>query len=173
VAFRIGTDDPKLIPKDRAGGRVVSVTLASGVLSKRPQDVPVIWLGGPLHMILEAEGTTLVPGKRLEMYVSVGTFLSKESGRKLLYWEAPEGLHPTVEIEFPRKGGGPPIKSTFTLKERCCGSQFHGPVLVPAEAGEGKARIEMSFAEWKEGLVAPRSGWLPVAEQMPAAKEEK
>lgn len=120
VLFQIGTDDSKFFPKDRPGGNVLSVTLGSGVLSKQPQDAPVIWLDGPRHMILEtAADTILVPGKELEMYLSVGTFLSKESGCKLLYWEVPSGLHPTVEIEFPRKGGGAPIKSTFALKERC------------------------------------------------------
>lgn len=50
---------------------------------------------------------------------------------------------------------------------------FHGPVRVPAEASEGKARIVMSFAEWKEGLVAPRSASLPVAGETRDAKEKK
>ncbi len=118
VSFRIGTDDPRFLPESRPGP--ISVPLAAGLLSKRPQEAPVIWLDGPRHMILETSAeTTLVPGKELQLYVSVGTYLSKESGRKLLYWEVPAGVHPTVEIEFPAKKGAPPIKSRFTLKERC------------------------------------------------------
>jgi peroxiredoxin len=167
VSFRIGTDDPRFLPENRP--RPISVPLAAGLLSKRPQEAPVIWLDGPRHMILETSAeTTLVPGKELQLCVSVGTYLSKESGRKLLYWEVPAGVHPTVEIEFPAKKGAPPIKSTFALKERGC--LFHGPVRVPAEAGDGQARIVMWFAEWQEGRVASRSGWLKVAAQAPPAK---
>jgi len=43
-------------------------------------------------------------------------------------------------------------------------------VRVPAEAGDGKAQILMWFAEWQEGRVASRSGWLKVAAQAPPAK---
>jgi hypothetical protein len=32
---------------------------------------------------------------------------------------------------------------------------FHGPVRVPHEAGNGKAKVTISFEGWEEGRVAP------------------
>jgi len=41
-------------------------------------------------------------------------------------------------------------------------------VRVPAEAGEGKAKVTLSFPDWKEGKVAPATFEIPVVE--PAKK---
>jgi hypothetical protein len=35
-------------------------------------------------------------------------------------------------------------------------------VRVPGEAGEGKAKVTLSFAAWKEGKVAPATAEVPV-----------
>ena len=41
---------------------------------------------------------------------------------------------------------------------------FHGPVRVPDEAGNGKAKVTVSFPEWKEGKVAPATFEVPVVD---------
>jgi hypothetical protein len=39
---------------------------------------------------------------------------------------------------------------------------FHGPVRVPDEAGEGKAKVTLSFLDWKGGKVASAIFDVPV-----------
>jgi len=74
-------------------------------------------------------------------------------------------VHPFVDVEFPpRQAGGPPITRRYSLDHVCCGSIFHGPVRVPAEAGKGKAKLTFSFAAWKEGKVASSTIELPIVE---------
>jgi len=43
------------------------------------------------------------------------------------------------------------------------------PVRVPDEAGNGKAKVTVSFADWKEGYVAPATFEVPLVE--PDAKK--
>jgi hypothetical protein len=35
---------------------------------------------------------------------------------------------------------------------------------VPAEAASGKAKITLSFADWKEGKVAETTLWVPIVD---------
>jgi hypothetical protein len=46
----------------------------------------------------------------------------------------------------------------------------HGPVRVPEEAGEGKAKVTFSFDAWTEANVAASTVELPVIE--PEAEEK-
>jgi len=52
---------------------------------------------------------------------------------------------------------------------------FHGPVRVPEEAGNGKAKVTLSFPDWKEGKVIPASFELPIleSEPIPQGKQEQ
>ena len=45
--------------------------------------------------------------------------------------------------------------------------QFYDPVRVPEDAGKGKAKVRLSFADWKEGKVAPAEFEVPIAESEP------
>jgi hypothetical protein len=40
---------------------------------------------------------------------------------------------------------------------------FHDPVRVPEEAGNGTAKVTLSFPDWKEGKVAPSIVKIPLA----------
>jgi hypothetical protein len=46
---------------------------------------------------------------------------------------------------------------------------FHGPVRVPDEVGNGKAKVTISFEGWEEGRVAPATFEIPITE--PEAKK--
>jgi RNA polymerase sigma factor (sigma-70 family) len=59
-------------------------------------------------------------------------------------------LHPVAEITYPNDPE--PIKLKCVLKERCCGTLFSGS--VPESAEKGKARIKLTFPDWKQGKVA-------------------
>ena len=49
---------------------------------------------------------------------------------------------------------------------------FYGPVRVPDEAGNGKARVTLSFPDWKEGHVMPATFEVPLAEAGERAASE-
>jgi hypothetical protein len=40
--------------------------------------------------------------------------------------------------------------------------RFWGSVRVPSEAGKGKAKVTLSFPDWKEGKVTPATIEVPV-----------
>jgi hypothetical protein len=46
-------------------------------------------------------------------------------------------------------------------------------VRVPEEAGNGKAKVTLSFPDWKEGRVAPATFFVPVVDKPPAPKESR
>jgi hypothetical protein len=46
-------------------------------------------------------------------------------------------------------------------------------VRVPEEAGKGKARVTLSFADWKEGHVAPATFEVPVVDSEPKVRGKK
>jgi RNA polymerase sigma factor (sigma-70 family) len=75
----------------------------------------------------------------------------------------PADLHPMAEINMPSKTDSKEtINLLLSLKERCCGTQFHGPVQVPEAGGQGKAKVTLSFLDWKQGKVAPAVVELPM-----------
>jgi hypothetical protein len=49
---------------------------------------------------------------------------------------------------------------------------FRGPVRVPDEAGQGKARVTLSFADWKEAKVASVRLEVPVMNATPATNKK-
>jgi hypothetical protein len=70
-------------------------------------------------------------------------------------------VHPRADIVIrDRADANKLVTAGFPLKGRCCGTQFHGPVQLPAEAAEGEGLITLSFP----GLdnVAPAAIKLPL-----------
>jgi hypothetical protein len=45
---------------------------------------------------------------------------------------------------------------------------FHDPVRVPEEAGEGKAKVTLSFPDWEGAKVAPATIDVPIQSPEPA-----
>jgi hypothetical protein len=50
---------------------------------------------------------------------------------------------------------------------------FHSPVRVPKGAGQGKAKVKLSFDAWKEGKVTSAAFEIPIVEPEPKAESEK
>ncbi len=148
----------------------------------RPQDAPVIHFDGALTMGLNVNPQTgkadglVRSAEGEEIYVRVGTpGLGKGTFATIFHQDGgiPDAVHPVAEIEFPNeKSTGPPLKAKFIFKERCCGNLFHTPVQVPAEAVDGKAKITLSFADWKGGNVAPTILEIPIVDAK-AVKNKK
>jgi hypothetical protein len=162
-------------------------------LGDKPQDAPVIHFGGPLAMRLSMEtGLLYVPinydggepappyyeqealvrGKTMNLYAQVGTpgrgrgtFVTLSAG------DVPAGVHPVAEVEFPAAGPGvKPVRKIVVLGGRCCGTRFYGPIHVPEKAGQGKAKVKLSFGAWKEGKVSAATFEVPVVD---AEKDKK
>jgi len=133
--------------------------------ASRAADAPVIHVGGPLEILLS--DSQLVRGKKgTDLRVQVATpGIGKDAAAALANDELDPAIRPELEIEFPaQEAGGSPIRQKLVLADRCCGSLFHGPVPIPAEAGDGKARLTIRFPAWKEGPPA-RTFELPLADK--------
>jgi hypothetical protein len=50
---------------------------------------------------------------------------------------------------------------------------FHGPVRVPEEAGQGKAKVTLSFSAWKERKVPPATAEVAVVDSEKAREGQK
>ena len=165
-----------------AGGPLLS-------FADRPEDAPVIHFGGPLTLRVAMESgvlhvpidygdkpdlkwsdkypptyeqKSLVRGESRELVAQIGTLgLGRGTFATLSAGLPPADVHPFAEIEVPGPDGKP-VRLTTRLDSRCCGTLFRGSVTVPAEAGTGKAKVRLSFADWKDGRVAPTTGEVAV-----------
>jgi hypothetical protein len=54
------------------------------------------------------------------------------------------------------------MRLTARLDTRCCGTLIRGSVTIPAEAAVGKAKVSLTFPDWKDGQVAPATGEVEV-----------
>ena len=75
----------------------------------------------------------------------------------------PDAVRPVAEIEFPSADPkAQPVKKRYLLDKFCGGANFEGPVRVPSEIGDGKAKVTISFEAWKGGQVSPSTVELPI-----------
>jgi hypothetical protein len=126
-----------------------------------------IELDGPKKLLL---------GQPNRVFVSIGT--PPRSGERNADWvvisqdeSIPPFISPRMEIELPGKGkGAPPTKATVPLR-RTGQAIFIGTVRVPNDIGVGKAKVHLSFPDWKEFDVAPTTREVPVTEPGPEDKE--
>jgi RNA polymerase sigma factor (sigma-70 family) len=125
---------------DRGTGRKQKLVSESGGLidlpeeSNKGREVPYLLKAGERVSKIHAQVGTLGLGQ--------GTFaaLSVEQG------SFNPKLHPRVEIAIPsRADANKLVTAEFILKERCCGTQFHGPVQLPAEAARDQGRVTLSL----------------------------
>jgi RNA polymerase sigma factor (sigma-70 family) len=84
--------------------------------------------------------------------------------------EFPGGIYPVAVIAVPTKANpSKMVNVEYILNNRCCGTQFYGPVALPEGADGGNAKITLSFPAWKEGKVSPAVVELPMVGPSPAA----
>lgn len=175
-----------------AGGQVLA-------FANRPQDAPVIHFGGPLTLRLSMESgvlhvpinyddkpdptwydrhpptyeeRSLVRGESRMLVAQIGTpGLGRGTFAALSAGRPPADVHPVADIEFPPADPrAKPIRMSVRLDSRCCGTLFRGSVTAPDGAAEGKAKVSLSYPDWKDGKVAPATGEVGVTKPVrPAA----
>jgi hypothetical protein len=177
-----------------AGGQLLA-------FADRPQDAPVIHFGGPLTLRVSMESgvlhipinyddkpepgwydkhppkyeeRSLVRGESRMLVAQVGTpGLGRGTFATVSAGVPPADRHPVADLEFPAADPkGKPVRVSARLDSRCCGTLFRGSVAVPDGAAEGKAKVSLAFADWKEGNVAPATGEVAVTIPVrPAGKD--
>jgi hypothetical protein len=131
-----------------------------------PRSAPIVHMDGPLTLSLGyAPPAALQPGVAVELEPMLGTpGIGKGAFAALM--TIPEDLDqtPRADIEFPsNSAGAPPLRSRLDLKWcECCGGLDLALLQVPAEAGPGTARINLSFPDWEGGQVAPAAFEIPI-----------
>jgi hypothetical protein len=100
-------------------------------------------------------GTPAFGGKH-EVFAIIDGYFPDLAGR---------GNMPTVAVEFPGKNPvDKAIAAKVTLRYCECGRRFWFQVRVPPEAGKGKAKVTLSFPDWKEAKIAPATFEVPVVD---------
>ena len=88
----------------------------------------------------------------------------------------PQDVFAYADIELPnKKAGEPAIKKRLALnrREHDYPTFFNDPAWsLPAEMGEGKAKVTLSFEDWKYGRVAPAVIALSVSELKKRTRRE-
>ena len=161
------------------GGRVEGYVLGwdkQGVLafSATPKEAPIIHFGGPLQICL-FEDEKMTVGRETDMYLGLGTPGAGPGTTSFVAYErlVPNGVRPHAEITYSeRTPGEPGQKQSIDFKQRCCTYNFWDPVRVPESAGPGKARINLSFDEWKEGHIHSSTALVEVVGPKPGPKLE-
>lgn len=115
--------------------------------SAKRETAPVINFGGPfMPRLLRSKEFTISPGRRrLSLgFMNPGSGLGAES--RLSIDAFPRLLVPKLNIEWPTAGGGPPLRTSHQLVERCCYWEFYTSAFeVPDGASVGKAKVSVKF----------------------------
>jgi len=127
LAFRLGVNlDLPGRTGAAADGRVEQLTYPNDVngfiqFSETAGNAPIIHFGGPWSILLSEKGDLLI-GREADFYAAAGTPGLGAGTTAFIEYEKliPTELRPIVEISYPPKlTGGPPVRESFELKERC------------------------------------------------------
>jgi hypothetical protein len=144
---------------------------------ERPPAAPVLAFGRPLAVRpAHADRLAFRPGAaRVALHARLEPLAGGPEGRAggtAVLTEprsVPRGLGPLAEVEFPARGSsGEPLRVAVRLAGRdSCDCCFTGDVPVPRAAAAGRARVTLSFPEWKDVRVAPSHFEVPVTDAPP------
>jgi len=138
-----------------------------------PENAQVIRFDGPLSIASKYGDKQIFErgsgGSDFPLHIGCIGRSCKNSNRpsmsNLALEEVPEYLHLIATVEFPGKSpDAKPITRVFLLKERCCGDTFHGTVIVPDDAGPGKAKVIVVASSWSGHDVMQGQFEVPIKE---------
>lgn len=133
-----------------------------------PKNAPVLHFSGSLTLGLFT--SQLIRGSGANNVEAwIGTNAPEGTNGKPTYvvledWVPPQ-ISPMAQMELPAgRPGANPIRSGVSLARREELVRFSGRMFVPAEAGQGKAKIRLTIPSWKGGAVRPSSVEIPLVE---------
>jgi hypothetical protein len=133
-----------------------------------PKDAPVLHFGGPLTLGLFTSQLIRGGGPN-DLAAWIGTDVPSGTEGQPTYlvlddW-VPRDVAPSALVELPTgMPGAEPIRSTVGLARRQGLVRFAARVGIPAEAGQGKAKIQLTIPSWKGVDVAPATIEVPLVE---------
>jgi hypothetical protein len=134
----------------------------------QPHDAPVLHFSGPLTLGLFTSQLVRGPTpNHLDAWIGTQAPAGAKGEPTYLVLDdwIPSYISPIARIEFPnRTPDGKPIRSTVRLARRQGLVRFSGQVLVPDEAGPGKAKITLTIPGWNGGAVQPSTAEIPLVE---------
>jgi hypothetical protein len=114
-----------------------------------PSDAPIIHFGGPLTpKMLRYKDFTLGSGLR-RLSVAFANPGLGSAATSLLSIDAPAvDVVPVLNIEWPTAAGGPPLRTSHRLDQRCCYWEFYTTEFeVPAGAAVGTAKVSIELPD--------------------------
>jgi hypothetical protein len=152
-----------------------------------PAGAPVVWFDGALTMRLAPSGMLHIPidytgkepppptyeefplvrGKTMPIRVEIGTAgVGPGTFNAISADKTPKDAHPIAKVLFaPSDPKHSPIEISTNLDKRCCGTLFCGSIRVPTNAALGKAKITLSYPDWKDGYVSAASAEVTVSDE--------
>ncbi len=148
-------------------GKYIQATEYAFSFGDWPKDAPIVHLNGPLAFHPWVPDYALPRGdKPGQLIVRVGTSgVGKWAGAWLNPFRGiPDDIHPIADIEFPNKQvGGKAIQVQIPLTKRGSGDDlFSDDLPVPDDAGEGKAKVNVHFKDWRGAQVKPLTFEVPI-----------
>jgi hypothetical protein len=112
-----------------------------------PGEASIVHFGAPLTpAMLRFQDFALGSGLRR---LSIGFFapgMGDGSQSRLDIEAVAADVVPVLEIEWPTVSGGPPLRTTHRLDQRCCYWEFYTTEFeVPAEAAVGTAKVSIEL----------------------------
>jgi hypothetical protein len=144
------------------------------LMATKPGDAQITHFDGPLTFGLRSgTGQKLKPWPESTTFdVRIGTpALSPRNYPRRLFSplgvsELPADVHPNAVFEYTaKKPGDAPIVQTVKIDNRCCGDSLYASISVPREAGEGVARVSLTYVTDGKLFVHPATFEVPVGGQ--------
>ncbi len=145
-----------------------------------PDSAPLAHFHGPLTVGVYTLNWELPSDQSLkrgaeptDLFVQTGTFDDQNRCWVVVRFQGEDASqprltmenHPFVDVEFPpKKAADPPVRRRYPLAELVSGVLFHGPVPVPDEAGEGLAKLQLSFDAWTDARIASSMIEVPIVD---------
>jgi hypothetical protein len=133
-----------------------------------PKEAPVLHFGGPVTLGLFTSQLVRGGGPNdLAAWIGTEPPAGTEGQPTCLVLDdwVPPDLSPSAQVEFPPgMPGAEPTRSRVRLDRREGLVRFAGRVRVPAEAGPGKAKIQLTIPSWRGVAVQPSAVEVPLVE---------
>lgn len=118
--------------------------------SSSPETAPIIHFGGPLTpRMLREKAFVIGSGRRRVSLALVNAGFGEGASSRLSIDALPADVVPRLHIDWPTPAGGPAVRSSVDLNERCCYWEFYTTDFkMPQNISAGMARLSLEFPDF-------------------------